>query len=44
MSNELFHLNPPRIYAYSDSRFTDCLKVGYTTKTVTERVAEQYHQ
>ena len=43
MSNELFPpLNPPRIYAYSDSRFDDCLKVGYTTKTVTERVAEQY--
>ena len=43
MSNELFPpLNPPRIYAYSDSRFVDCLKVGYTTKTVTERVAEQY--
>ena len=43
MSNELFPpLNPPRIYAYSDSRFEDCLKVGYTTKTVTERVAEQY--
>lgn len=43
MSNELFpSLNPPRIYAYSDSRFDDCLKVGYTTKTVTERVAEQY--
>lgn len=43
MSNELFpSLNPPRIYAYSDSRFTDCLKVGYTTKTVAERVAEQY--
>ena len=43
MSNELFPpLNPPRIYAYSDSRFDDCLKVGYTTKTVTERVAEEY--
>ena len=43
MSNELFpSLNPPRIYAYSDSRFMDCLKVGYTTKTVLERVAEQY--
>ena len=43
MSNELFPpLNPPRIYAYSDSRFTDCLKVGYTTKTAAERVAEQY--
>ena len=43
MSNELFLLfNPPRIYAYSDSRFMDCLKVGYTTKTAAERVAEQY--
>lgn len=43
MSNELFPpLNPPRIYAYSDSRFDDCLKVGYTTKTAAERVAEQY--
>ncbi len=35
-------LNPPRIYAYSDSRFDDCFKVGYTSKTVSERVAEQY--
>jgi hypothetical protein len=35
-------LNPPRIYAYSDSRFVGCLKVGYTTKTVQARVAEQY--
>ena len=43
MSNELFPpLNAPRIYAYSDSRFEDCLKVGYTTKTVAERVSEQY--
>ena len=43
MSNELFPSpNPPRIYAYSDSRFMDCLKVGYTTKTAAERVAEQY--
>ena len=43
MSNELFpSLNPPHIYTYSDSRFTDCLKVGYTTKTAAERVAEQY--
>lgn len=32
----------PRIYAYADSRFADCLKVGYTTKTVQERVAAQY--
>jgi len=35
-------LNPPRIYAYSDTRFKDCLKVGYTTKSAAERVAEQY--
>jgi hypothetical protein len=35
-------LNPPRIYAYSDSRFDDCFKVGYTTKTAAERVAAQY--
>ena len=43
MSNELFPpLNPPRIYAYSDSRYNDCLKVGYTTKTASERVAAQY--
>ena len=35
-------LNPPRIYAYSDSRYNDCLKVGYTTKTAAERVAAQY--
>ena len=43
MSNKLFPpLNPPRIYAYSDIRFDGCLKVGYTTKTVVERVAEQY--
>jgi len=43
MSNTFFPpLNPPRIYAYSDSRYADCLKVGYTTKTVQARVAEQY--
>lgn len=35
-------LNPPRIYAYSDTRFAGCLKVGYTTKTAQARVAEQY--
>ena len=32
----------PRIYAYTDSRFEGCLKVGYTTKLSAERVAEQY--
>jgi hypothetical protein len=42
MSNFFPPLNPPRIYAYSDSRFPNCLKVGYTTKTTEQRVAEQY--
>lgn len=36
-------LNPPRIYAYSDSRFPGCLKIGYTTRQkAEERVREQY--
>lgn len=35
-------LYPPRIYAYSDSRFEGCLKVGYTTRQMAEaRVREQ---
>ena len=43
MSNEFFPApSAPRIYAYSDSRFAGCLKVGYTTKLSAERVAEQY--
>lgn len=43
MSDSLFSpLNLPKIYAYADSRFVGCLKVGYTTKTVQERVAAQY--
>jgi hypothetical protein len=43
LSKQLFPpLNPPRIYAYEDSRFNGCLKVGYTTKSVQERVAAQY--
>ena len=32
----------PRIYAYADSRYVGCLKVGYTTKSTQERVAAQY--
>ena len=32
----------PKIYAYTDTRFANCIKVGYTTKTAKERVAEQY--
>lgn len=45
MSNELLttKLKNPTIYAYSDVRFRDKLKVGYTaTKTAEERVKEQY--
>ena len=34
--------NIPKIYAYTDERFEGCLKIGYTTKTAKERVAEQY--
>ena len=42
-----FPLRPdarPTIYAYEDSnqKFTGFLKVGYTTKTAQERVAQQY--
>lgn len=32
----------PKIYAYTDSRFPNCLKIGYTTKSAEERVKEQY--
>lgn len=32
----------PQIYAYSDPRFKGQLKVGYTTRDVQKRVAEQY--
>ena len=36
-------LNLPRIYAYSDTRFPGCLKVGFTTReTAEKRVREQY--
>lgn len=36
-------LNLPRIYAYSDTHFQGCLKVGYTTReTAEKRVREQY--
>lgn len=35
-------LNIPRIYAYSDTRFSGCLKVGYTTRmSAAIRVREQ---
>ena len=32
----------PQIYAYADPRFKGQLKVGYTTRDVQKRVAEQY--
>lgn len=42
MSNFFPSKNVPKIYAYSDTRFPNFLKVGYTTKTVEERVKEQF--
>ena len=32
----------PIIYAYSDTRWPGCLKIGYTTRTIDERMAEHY--
>ena len=32
----------PQIYAYSDPRYEGMLKVGYTTRDVQKRVADQY--
>ncbi len=32
----------PKVYGYTDTRFPNCIKVGYTTKTAEERVAAQY--
>jgi len=34
--------NIPKIYAYADTRFSGCLKIGYTERDVAQRVAEQY--
>ncbi len=34
--------NIPKIYAYTDTRFSGCLKIGYTERDVAQRVAEQY--
>ena len=34
--------NIPKIYAYSDTRYPGCLKIGYTEREVAQRVAEQY--
>lgn len=41
-NNLLLPLQLPKIYAYSDERFPNMLKVGYTTRKVQERIAEQY--
>lgn len=32
----------PIIYAYSDPRYKDCLKVGYTSRPIGERMKEHY--
>ena len=32
----------PKIYAYSDNSYEGLLKIGFTTREVTERVKEQY--
>ena len=32
----------PIIYAYSDTRYKGCLKVGYTTRDIDVRMKEQY--
>ncbi len=43
MSDALFPpINPPHIYAYSDTNFAGCLKVGFTTRTVQARMDEHY--
>ena len=34
--------NIPTIYAYTDTRFSGCLKIGYTERDAAQRVAEQY--
>ena len=43
MSNNFFPApKTPRIYAYSDSHFPNCLKVGFTERSVQERMGEHY--
>lgn len=32
----------PKVYAYSDTRFPGALKIGYTTRTMDERMKEHY--
>jgi hypothetical protein len=38
----LSNRDQPKIYGYTDNRYEGCIKVGYTTRPVAERVAEQY--
>lgn len=45
MRNVFFPQKPiirPTIYAYSDTRYPGCLKVGYTSRSVEERMKEHY--
>lgn len=44
MTNPTFTpIHTPKIYAYSDSRFPNCLKIGYTTQdNVLDRIRQQY--
>lgn len=42
MSEFLNTNKKPLIYAYKDTNFKGCLKVGYTTRTVLERMQEHY--
>ncbi len=45
MNNNFFPQRPnahPIIYAYSDTRFPNCLKVGYTARPIQERMKEHY--
>jgi T5orf172 domain len=34
--------NSPRIYAYADTNFPDCLKIGFTSRNTAARMAEHY--
>ena len=42
MSNFISELRTPKIYAYRDSRFPNCLKIGFTQRNVEDRIKEQY--
>lgn len=44
MTNSTFTpIHIPKIYAYSDSRFPNCLKIGHTAQeTVSQRMKQHY--